>query len=95
MEYKVIDKTSYKLHLIKTNKFKTVTVRICFRDEIKKDEITLRNFLASFMTYSTDTYKTKRDLILKTQDLYAASIYNRSYRSGRYTLILPTLRNQK
>ena len=86
MDYKVIDKTSYKLHLIKTNKFKTMTIRICFRDEIKKDEITLRNFLASFMTYSTGTYKTKRDLILKTQDLYAASIYNRSYRSGRYSV---------
>ncbi len=86
MDYKVIDKTSYKLHLIKTNKFKTMTIRICFRDEIKKDEITLRNFLASFMTYSTGTYKTKRDLILKTQDLYAASIYNRSYRTGRYSV---------
>ena len=86
MEYKVIDKTSYKLHLIKTNRFKTVTVRICFRDKIEKNEITLRNFLASYMTYSTGKYKTKRDLILKTQDLYAASIYNRSYRSGRYSV---------
>ena len=38
------------------------------------------------MTYSTGTYKTKRDLILKTQDLYAASVYNRSYRSGRYSV---------
>ena len=87
MEYKKIDKTAYKLHLIKTNKFKTVNVRICFRDEIKKEDITIRNMLTNFMTYSTDTYRTKRELVLKTQDLYAASIYTRCYRSGRYNMI--------
>lgn len=86
MEYKKIDKTSYNLHLIKTNRFKTLNIRICFRDEIKKENITLRNILTNFMTYSTNTYKTKRDLVLKTQDLYAASIYARCYRSGRYSM---------
>lgn len=86
MEYKKLDKTAYNLHLIKTNKFKTINVRICFRDEIKKEDITIRNMLTNFMTYSTDTYKTKRDLVLKTQDLYAASIYTRCYRSGRYNM---------
>ena len=86
MEYKKYDKTAYNLHLIKTNKFKTVNVRICFRDEIKKEDITIRNMLTNFMTYSTNTYKTKRDLVLKTQDLYAASIYTRCYRSGRYNM---------
>ena len=43
--------------------------------------------LTSFMTYSTDTYPTKRDLVLKAEDLYAASIYTKSYRSGRYNII--------
>ena len=86
MEYKKLDKTAYKLHLIKTDKFKTINVRICFRDEIKKEDITIRNMLTNFMTSSTDKYKTKRDLVLKTQDLYAASIYTRCYRSGRYNM---------
>ena len=87
MEYKKIDKVSYNLHLIKTDRFRATNIRICFRDEIKKDEITLRNALTSFMTYSTNTYKTKRDLVLKSQDLYAASISSRAYRSGRYNVV--------
>ena len=87
MEYKKIDKTSYNLHLIKTKSFKTITIRICFRDEIKKDEITIRNFLANYMTYSTNTYRTKRDLALKILDLYAASVYTKCYRSGRFNMV--------
>lgn len=87
MEYKKIDMTSFNLHLIKTDRFKTVNIRVCLRDEIKKEEITLRNMLASFLTYSTDTYPTKRDIVLKAQDLYAVNVYTKSYRSGRFNMI--------
>jgi len=87
MEYKKIDMTSFNLHLIKTDRFKTVNIRVCLRDEIKKQEITLRNMLASFLTYSTDTYPTKRDIVLKAQDLYAVNVYTKSYRSGRFNMI--------
>lgn len=87
MEYKKIDMTAYNLHLIKTENFKTTLIRICFRDEIVKEEITLRNLLTGFLTYSTDTYPSKRDLVLKAEDLYAANIYTKSYRAGRYNMI--------
>lgn len=87
MEYKKIDMTAFNLHLIKTDRFKTVNIRVCLRDEIKKEEITLRNMLASFLTYSTDTYPTKRDIVLKAQDLYAVNVYTKSYRSGRFNMI--------
>ena len=87
MEYKKINKTSYNIHLIKTDKFKTIDIRGCFRDEIRKEDITLRNMLSSLMTYSTDTYPTKRDLVLKSEDLYAATIFTKSYRSGRFSLV--------
>ena len=74
MEYKKLDKTSYNLHLIKTNRFKTLSIRICFRDEIKKDQITIRNMLTNYMTYSTNNYPSKRDLVLKTLCIYTSSI---------------------
>lgn len=87
MEYKKIDMMAYNLHIIKTDRFKTINIRICLRDEINKDEITLRNMLTSFLTYSTDTYPTKRDIVLKAQDLYAVNVYTKSYRSGRFNNI--------
>ena len=68
MKYKKIDMTSFNLHIIKTKRFKTINFRVCLRDKIKKEEITLRNALTSFLTYSTNTYRTKRDLVLKAQD---------------------------
>ena len=87
MDYKKIDLGSYNLHLIKTDRFKTLTIRVCLRDKIIKEEITVRNFLSSFLTYSTDTYRTKREMVLHAQDLYAANIYTKSYRSGNYNMV--------
>ena len=87
MEYRKIDMTAFNLHLIKTDRFKTVNIRVCLRDKIKKEEITLRNMLTSFLTYSTDTYPTKRDMVLKAQDLYGVNVYTKSYRSGRFNMI--------
>jgi len=87
MEYKKIDMTAFNLHLIKTDRFKTINVRVCLRDNINKDEITLRNMLTSFLTYSTNTYPTKRDMVLKAQDLYGVNVYTKSYRSGRFNMI--------
>lgn len=87
MNYKKIDLGSYNLHLIQTERFKTITVRVCLRDKIVKDDITVRNFLSSFLTYSTDTYRSKREMVLHAQDLYAANVYTKSYRSGNYNMV--------
>ena len=87
MEYKKIDMTAFNIHLITTDRFKTVNIRLCFRDDINKDEITLRNMLTSFLTYSTDNYPTKRDMVLKAQDLYGVNVYTKSYRSGRFNMM--------
>ena len=87
IEYKKTDMTSFQLHTIKTDRFKTVTVRVCLRDKIDKKKITLRNVLASFLTYSTENYPTKRDIALKAQDLYAVNVYTKSYRSGKFNMI--------
>lgn len=87
MNYKKIDMGSYQLHLISTDRFKTILTRVCLRDKIVKEEITLRNFLTNFLTYSTDTYRTKRELVLKAQDLYAANIHAKVYRAGNYNMM--------
>ena len=70
--------------MIKTDRFKTVNVQIILSDKIKKEDITKRNFLSDILTYSCNKYKTKRDLSIASQDLYAASVYSTSYRLGNY-----------
>lgn len=84
MEYQKKDLGSYKLHMIKTTEFKTIKIRICFRRPIKKEEITSRNILAEMLTFSSEDYRTRREFMIKTQDLYAANITCDNSRLGSY-----------
>ena len=97
MEYIKKDLGSYKLHMIKTDKFKTIKVKISFRRSIVKEEVTLRNILSDILVQTTNKYKTKRDLSIKAQDLYAASISSNNSRIGNYinTDIILSVLNDK
>ena len=85
MEYLVKDLGSYKLHLIKTTKFKTIRAKVFFNAPIKKEEITIRNFLGAILYLTNQKYKTKRSLTIKCQDLYACDIGYRMSRFGNYS----------
>ena len=73
---------SYNLHMIHTDRFKTVNIELIFSNKIKKEEITMTNFLASILAYSTKKYPTKNSLAIKMQDLYAVRIFPSCYRLG-------------
>ena len=60
MKYKKISTYSYNLHIIKTNKFKTVTVQVNFKRKLVKEEITYRNMIVNMLCESTSIYPTKR-----------------------------------
>lgn len=84
MEYKKIKLGSYNLHLIKTDRFRKINIRVTFQDIIKKEDITKMNCLLDLLVYSTKNYPTSRDLGLKLQDLYGASLNTFSSRFGKY-----------
>ena len=82
MEYVKKVMGSYNLHMIKTDRFKTINVELIFSNKIKKEEITITNFLSSVLVYSTKKYPTKNSLAIKMQDLYAVRIFPSCYRIG-------------
>lgn len=84
MEYIKKDLGSYKLHLIKTDKFKSITVKVSFHRVIKKNEITIRNILSDMFMQSSKKYSSKRELTIKAQDLYAAGLRTTNSRLGNY-----------
>ncbi len=86
MEYKKIDLGSYNLHLINTDKFKTVSIRINFKRKVKKNELTKRSLLSRVLLESSMEYKSKRLLEIKTEELYTLSIDSSSYISGNYLI---------
>ena len=84
IEYKRKEQGSYNLHIIKTDLFKTITVKMFFREEALKENITKRNFLSRIMMLSTNDYQSKVELTKALQNLYAAQISATNRRLGNY-----------
>lgn len=84
MDYMKKEIGAYNLHIIKTNLYKTITVKIFFREEALKENITKRNFLSRIMMLGSNDYKTKVELTKREQDLYAVNISGTNRRIGNY-----------
>lgn len=84
MKYTKKDLGAYNLHIIKTDLYKTITVKIFFREEALKENITKRNFLIRTMMLGTNDYKSKVELTKAKQNLYAANISGTNRRIGNY-----------
>ncbi len=82
MNYTKLEKKHYTLHLIETNKFKTVSVRINFRNEIKEEMITERELLAGILSISSNKYPKRKDFVLRKEELYQLGCGFSSYQSG-------------
>ena len=87
MKYNCYDMNAYKLHVINTDKFKTVTVGVAFRRKIKKEEITIRNLLKDLLLNSSYNYPTEKSLIIETENLYDLKLLASNYRIGNYSIM--------
>lgn len=83
MDYIKKKLSSYNLHFVKTNKFKTVSIEIIISKKLKKEEITISKFLSSILTYTTKKYNTKIKFSRKMESLYAADIASCCFRLGK------------
>lgn len=87
MKYFNFDMNAYQLHVIKTDKFKTITVDISFRRKIKKEEITIRNLLKETMVNASYNYPDEKSLIIETEKLYDLKLVSSSYRVGNDSIL--------
>ena len=74
MEYKKINKNGVNLHLINTNRFKTVDVVIFFTKKFDKEDIVFGNYLASSLVYTSKKYNTKNKMAIIGEELYGAKV---------------------
>lgn len=86
MDYKRIEKDNYRLHFMKTDKFKTILMRVNFKQEIEEKLITEREILAGLLSNSSMDFKTLREMILKKEDLYQLGYGCSSVTSGNYII---------
>lgn len=85
MNFETINMGSYNLHLIKTKKFKTITIDVDFYREVKKEEITKRNLLKMILLDSSKEYKTERELITYSEELYDIKVSSSISRIGNFS----------
>ena len=87
MIYTKKENEHYNIHLIKTDKFKTITVKVNFKRKLVKEEITIRNLLINSLMEGTKKYPSKRLLEIKTEELYDLAYRAINYATGKYTII--------
>lgn len=86
MNYTKIENEKYNLHIIQTDKFKTVTVSINFKRKLTKQEITKRNILVNALLEGTLKIPSKRLLEIKTEELYDLAYRCANSSSGKFTI---------
>lgn len=87
MEYKKIDKQAYKIHFIKTDKFKKVKIRINFKEKTTKERIVYRNMLSLILLEATKKFNTRRLLDIECENLYNISVGAGTSSSGNCHLL--------
>lgn len=85
MEYKKYALKTGNLYTIKTDKFRTVNIEINFKCDIRNCNVTCQNLLSRLMGYTSNDYKTKREMMVKREELYNLDCSRQISRMG-YTL---------
>ena len=87
MEYRKIDKQAYKIHFIKTDKFKKVKIRINFKEKTTKEKVVYRNMLSLILLEATKKFNTRRLLDIECENLYNIGVGAGTSNSGNYHLL--------
>lgn len=87
MEYKVYNCESYKIHTIKTDKFKNCSIEVMFRNKLVKEEITENNMLVDMLMHSSKKYPKRRDVAIELENLYSSSVRGFMTRLGNSVML--------
>jgi len=87
MDYKKISFENYNLHLIKTDKFKTISIKINFKTKLDKINVIERILLSKLFILINKDYIDERELTIKNEELYNPKISFGTSKSGFYNII--------
>lgn len=73
MQLKIYECDGYRVHTIKTDKFKNCAVEILFRNKLIKEDITANNVLVDVLCSNSLKYPTRRDVAIELENLYAST----------------------
>ncbi|WP_190279576.1 EF-P 5-aminopentanol modification-associated protein YfmF [Ornithinibacillus gellani] len=92
-----VDVCGLKLHLIPSKQFKTATISLKIKGELKRDTITSRSLLPMVLRQGSKTYPNTTLLAERLDDLYGAALSLGGMKRGTYHILETSLEvaNQK
>ncbi len=87
MKYTKKDMGRYRIHIIKTDQYKSITAKINFKKEIVKEEVTIREFLLDMLLMTNKKYPTRKLFQLEKERRYDILTNGSSILSGRYSIL--------
>lgn len=82
MEYQKFNCNSFNIHTIKTNKFKSIHLEVIFRNKLTKESLPMYTLLCDILTDSCALYKTRKEMAIKTEELYKTILYGINSKVG-------------
>lgn len=87
MNYEVYNLGAYRLHCVRSTRFKKTNVVINFKRKVKKEELTIRTLLSKILMESTKKYNNRRLMAIESENLYDLYLSSSSYLSGNYSVV--------
>ncbi|WP_458352834.1 EF-P 5-aminopentanol modification-associated protein YfmF [Peribacillus frigoritolerans] len=87
----ITEKSGYKLHVVRTDKYKTNTLVLKMKAPLTKEDVTYRALLPYVLQSSTSKYPTTPELRSYLDDLYGAGFYVDVAKKGEYQIISFTI----
>ena len=88
MEYKLYEYDNYSIHVLNTDKFKSIIVALTLVNEFEKENLTKNALLRKLLTTSSASLKNQTEVTKKYYDLYGSSfsISNELYNNAVLTI---------
>lgn len=72
---------------IKIDKFKTICIGILFTQKLEREYVTFNALLPNILTIASESYKSIREINIKTEEMAGASFYSDIIKKGEYQII--------
>ena len=86
MDYKQIEYDNYTLHLINTDRFRTLNIEVFFSNSYNRKSKIYYTFLSSLLSNTTKKYNSKMKMNIKKEELYDLNMYYSFYSMGKASI---------
>lgn len=86
MVYKKYEYDSFRIFALETDQFKNCHMEVIFQSDATKDDMVAKTFLAEMLGYSSKKYSTRKDFVVRLEELYNGYFYGVTSRIGRSLL---------